>query len=483
MSSKFYVCTAIPYVNDKPHIGHAMDFLYADILARFHRLKGDEVIFCIGTDEHGAKIAEKAEQNNQSPKSFADSIVPLWKEFAKQAGLSNDRFIRTTDPGHEQRAAVIWKNLSEYIYKGSYVGWYCVGCEEYKTETHVKDTNGVCPDHKRPYDKLEESNYFFKLSAFSEKVAAAIESGEFTIVPDFRRKEILNVIKSGLDDISVSRPAEKIAWGIPVPGDDTQVMYVWFEALMNYITVLGYPEQEDFKTFWPADVQVIGKDILRFHAAIWPAMLLGLGISLPKVLYSHGHVSSGGQKMSKTLGNVIDPKEVIAKYGLDAFRYYLARHISSYDDGDFTWEKFDDAYNNELANELGNAVSRVAAMVTKYQEGVIGDIPAPEHDIARYEEALSVCRFDKALDEVWEQVRGLNQYIEEEKPWELAKEADTDHLREVLAYLCSSLSEIAVLLTPFMPDTAHKIANVFAGGVVHPLEAPLFPKEERSNSN
>lgn len=478
----FYVCTAIPYVNDKPHIGHAMDFLYADILARYHRQKGDQVLFSIGTDEHGAKIAEKAAAAGQTPQAFADAIVPHWKDFATRADISYDRFVRTTEPGHEQRAAVIWTNLQQYIYKGSYVGWYCVGCEEYKTDTYVKDTNGVCPAHNRNYDKLEEENYFFKLSAFSEKVGAAIASGEMIVIPEFRAKEILHLIKDGLEDISISRPSEKIAWGIPVPGDSKQVMYVWFEALMNYITVLGYPEHQDFASYWPANVQVIGKDILRFHAAIWPAMLMGLGLPLPKIMYSHGHVSSGGQKMSKTLGNVIDPVEIISIHGLDPFRYFLARHISSYEDGDFTKEKFEEVYNNELANELGNAVSRVSSMVIRYQEGVIGKLPAPEHDVARYEEALSICRFDKALEEVWEQVRGLNQYIEEEKPWEIAKEADTDHLREVLAYMCGALLEIAELLVPFMPQTAEKISGVFAGGVVKPLESSLFPKTEKADA-
>jgi len=472
----FYVCTAIPYVNDKAHIGHAMDFLYADILARYHRQQGDEVIFSIGTDEHGAKIAEKAEDAGVSPQEFVDKIVPLWQDFAKKAGISNDKFIRTTDEAHEQRAVMIWKNLSEYIYRGSYTGWYCVGCEEYKTETHVKETEGECPDHKRKYDKLEEDNYFFKLSAFGEKIEAAIKSGEFKVIPKFREKEIMNIINDGLEDISISRPTEKITWGIGVPGDKTQVMYVWFEALMNYITVLGYPEHADFTKFWPADVQVIGKDILRFHAAIWPAMLMGLGLSLPKVMYAHGHVSSDGQKMSKTLGNVIDPQEVIEAQGLDAFRYFLARHISSYDDGDFTWDKFNSAYNNELANELGNGVSRVAAMVTKYQEGVIGDIPEPGHDTARYHEALSECRFDKALEEVWGQVRGLNTYIEEEKPWAVAKEGDAEHLREVLAYMVGALLEIAELLVPFLPDTAAKISAVFAKGVVNMPEESLFPR-------
>jgi methionyl-tRNA synthetase len=475
--SKFYVCTAIPYVNDKPHVGHAMDFLYADILARYHRQQGEDVKFSIGTDEHGAKIAEKATENGVKPKDYTDKIVPLWQDFAAKLNLSNDYFIRTTDHEHEKRASLIWENLSQYIYKGSYAGWYCVGCEEYKTDTHVKETNGICPEHNRPYDKIEEDNYFFKLSAFRDQIKKSIESDSMRIVPEFRKREILNLITEGLQDISVSRPAAKIAWGIPVPHDSTQVMYVWFEALMNYITVLGYPDSEDFSGYWPANVQVVGKDILRFHAAIWPGMLLGLGLSLPKTLYSHGHVSSGGQKMSKTLGNVVDPLEVIEKHGVDAFRYYFARHISSYDDGDFTWEKFEDVYNNELANELGNAVSRVAAMIVKYQEGVIGDIPEPEHDSTAYHEAIADCRFDRALEDVWEQVRGLNQYIEEEKPWQVAKEDDKEQLQEVLAYMSGALVQISQLLKPFMPQTADKISGVFVEGIVRPLDGPLFPKD------
>ncbi len=247
---------------------------------------------------------------------------------------------------------------------------------------------------------------------------------------------------------------------------------------MNYLTVLGYPEHDDFKNFWPANVQVVGKDIIRFHAAIWPAMLMGLGIALPKTLYVHGFVNIGGKKISKSLGNVVAPSEVINKYGTDAFRYYFLRHIPSYNDGDFTWEAFDAAYNSELANELGNAVQRTSAMIDKYQNGIIGDIPAAEHDIAQYEEALAACRFDRALDEVWEQVRGLNQYIDQEKPWMIAKDNDQDHLREVLAYQASSLLGIATLLEPFLPETAAKITAVFSEGIVRPIAGTLFPKQE-----
>lgn len=247
---------------------------------------------------------------------------------------------------------------------------------------------------------------------------------------------------------------------------------------MNYITVLGYPEHDDFKHFWPANVQVIGKDIIRFHAAIWPAILLGLGIALPKQLYVHGFITVEGKKMSKTLGNVVHPKDIIDKYGVDAFRYYFLRHIPSYEDGDFSWERFENAYNNELANELGNAVQRTTAMIVKYQNGLIGDIPEAEHDIAKYEAALADCRFDRALDEVWEQVRGLNQYIDEEKPWEIAKQGDDEHLREVLAYQASNLIEIADLLAPFLPDTAAQIKSVFAEGIARPIEGTLFPKHD-----
>lgn len=245
---------------------------------------------------------------------------------------------------------------------------------------------------------------------------------------------------------------------------------------MNYITVLGYPEHDDFKAFWPANVQVIGKDILRFHAAIWPAMLLGLGLELPRTLYVHGFVNVNGQKMSKSLGNFLSPKDIIDKYGADAFRYFFLRHIPSYGDGDFSWEAFEAAYNNELANELGNAVQRTLAMILKYQNGIIGDIPEAEHDIAQYQQALKECRFDRALDEVWEQVRGLNQYIDTEKPWTIAKEGDEDHLREVLAYQASALLEIAELLQPFLPSTAEKIEKIFSEGVVRQPDGTLFPK-------
>ncbi len=475
--SNYYVTTSIPYVNGEPHIGFAMELLYADVLARRAKQRGDHVIFSTGTDEHGGKVAAKAAEQKLTPKALTDQVSQQFRALGELLNVSNNRFIRTTDQGHEQRAGVIWQQLAADIYKGKYVGLYCTGCEEYVTEAQAKENKGVCPIHKKPYEKLEEDNYFFRLTKYSEPIRKAITDGSFRIVPETRRNEILQVLAGGLEDISVSRPKDKIAWGIPVPGDETQVMYVWFEALMNYLTVLGYPEHKDFKQFWPANVQIIGKDILRFHAAIWPAMLLALKVKLPQQLYVHGFVTVEGQKMSKSLGNVIHPKDIIDKYSVDVFRYYFLRHIPAYDDGDFSWKLLEQAYNTELANELGNLVQRTAIMIIKYQEGIIGDIPPSEHDIAAYQQALDDCRFDRALEEVWERIRGLNQYIEEEKPWELAKNNDAEHLREVLAYQASSLLQVADLLEPFMPDTAIKIRYVFSEGVIRPLEGTLFPKD------
>jgi methionyl-tRNA synthetase len=477
--SNFYITTSIPYVNAEPHAGFGMELVQADVLARYMRQHNTPVIFATGTDEHGGKIAEKAVEQNINPQQFVDQLSHSYQDLLKTLNISNDRFVRTTDKSHEQTAQTIWNNLASYIYKGSYEGWYCTGDEAYFSEQVVKENKGVCPAHNRPYEKIKEDNYFFKLSAFTPQVKQAIESNDLHIYPETRKHEILSVINVGLEDISISRPKDKISWGIPVPNDENQVMYVWFEALMNYITVLGYPDGEDFKKFWPANVQVIGKDILRFHAAIWPAMLLALKIPLPNTLYVHGHLTVDNQKMSKTLGNVVSPKEVVEKYGTDSFRYFFLRHIPSYEDGDFSWQKLDSAYNNELADQLGNAVSRTAAMITKYQNGMIGDIPEPEHDTGPYEQALEKCKFDRALDEVWEQVRGINQYVEESKPWELAKNKDEDHLREVLAYMVSSLLEIAALLQPFMPETAAKITATFSSGVLSPLPGPLFPKAEK----
>ena len=481
MDKKLYITTAIPYVNGTPHIGNALDYLLADIWTRYQMQNGREVRFQVGTDEHGNKIAAKAAENGLDPKAFTDKMYVNFEALMKKVGASYTDFIRTTDPHHESSVQYIWSKLQPYIYKGTYQGWYCVGHEAFFTDKEVQATNGICPDHQAPYQQVSEDNYYFKTSAFSDLIRQAIKDGTMKIVPEFRQNEFLELIKDGLPDVSVSRPKKSLTWGISVPGDPEQIMYVWMDALANYITVLGYPDRPEWQQYWPADVQVIGKDILRFHAGIWPAMLLGLGLPLPKTLLAHGFVNVGGSKMSKTVGNVVDPNEIIDTYGLDAFRYYFARHIPTLEDGDFTWEKFEAAYNGELGNDLGNLIQRVAAMITKYQAGVIGETPQSEHDMSSYHEAMSALEYNKAIDEVWGMVRALNQYIDTVKPWmvarEIGKDADAEaHLTEILSHCAGSLIQIGDLLVPFLPSTAAFIHAVFADGVVHPPEGVLFPK-------
>lgn len=482
MGKNLYITTAIPYVNGTPHIGNAIDYLLADIWARYHKLGGREVRFSVGVDEHGNKIARKAQEEGLTAQAYAEKMYPSFEGLMKKVGASYTDFIRTSDPHHKQAVQYIWKKLEPYIYKGKYEGWYCTGCERFVTEKEVTETNGICPDHNIPYEKLSEENYYFKLSAFGEQIKTAIESRKLQIVPEFRQKEILSLIENGLHDISISRPKKNLSWGVPVPGDENQVIYVWIDALPNYITLLGYPDNETWKEFWPADIQVIGKDILRFHAAIWPAMLIALDLPLPKKLLVHGHVVVGGAKMSKSVGNSIDPNEIIDQYGLDAFRYFFSRHIPTLDDGDFTWEKFENAYNNELGNELGNLIQRVASMINRYQSGVVADIIKGEHDTQAYRDYMDRLEFNRAFDEIWNMVRSLNVYIEEVKPWQVAKLGETDpeakeHLEEILAYASGSLLQISDLLRPFLPGTAKTINDIFSTGVVKlPPSGVLFPK-------
>lgn len=483
MAKKLYITTAIPYVNGKPHIGNALDYLLADIWTRYQKQHGRDVRFQVGTDEHGNKIAAKAAELGVTPKAYTDSMYGNFEELMKKVGASYTDFIRTTDVHHEAAVQYIWQKLQPYIYKSSYEGWYCVGHEAFFTDKEAAETNGICPDHQQPFQRISEENYYLKASSFTEKIREAIQTNRMQIVPEFRKNEFLELIKDGLQDVSISRPKKNLSWGVPVPGDPEQVMYVWIDALANYITVLGYPDQEGWKDYWPADVQVIGKDILRFHAGIWPAMLLGLELPLPKKLMVHGFVNVGGAKMSKTVGNVVDPNQIIDEYGLDAFRYFFSRHIPTLDDGDFTWEKFENAYNTELGNDLGNLLSRVASMVTRYQGGVIGEVPKGDHDSKAYYDAMSELRFNNALDEVWETVRSLNRYIEVVKPWEIAKQRDTNpeaeaHLAEVLNQAAGTLLQIADQLLPFLPDTAETIKQTFSTGVIVPIEAVggIFPK-------
>jgi methionyl-tRNA synthetase len=481
MGKNLYITTAIPYVNGPPHIGHAIDYLIADIWSRYQKQNGKTVRFQVGTDEHGNKISAKAAETNLEPKAFADQMVTTYVAFIKKMGVEYTDFVRTTDDHHVAAIQWIWQQLLPYIYKGKYEGWYCTGHEAFFTDKEVQANNGICPDHQKPFERVSEENYYLKTSAFTDKVREAIETDRMKIVPEFRKKEFLELMKDGLKDVSISRPKKNLSWGVPVPGDPDQVMYVWLDALANYITVLGFPDHPEWKDYWPADIQVIGKDILRFHAGIWPAMLLGLGIPLPKVLLAHGHVNVSGSKMSKTVGNVIDPIEIIDNYGVDVFRYFFSRHIPTQDDGDFTWEKFETAYNTELGNDLGNLVQRVSAMITRYQSGVIGDAPQTEHDMQPYRLAMEQLNFNEALDHVWATVRSLNQYLENVKPWEVAKQRENDkeaegHLSEILATAVGTLLQIADLLVPFMPHTAKVIHDTFETGVIVPQEGVLFPK-------
>lgn len=481
MGKNLYITTAIPYVNGTPHIGNALDYLLADIWTRYQKQNDREVRFQVGTDEHGNKIAAKAAEHSLTPQAYTDQAYVHFESLMRKVGAGYTDFIRTTDGHHRGAVQYIWDQLKPHIYKGKYEGWYCMGHEAFFTEKEVAETNGVCPDHQAPYEQVSEENYFLRCSDFSDKIREAIEKDKMKIVPEFRKKEFLNLIKDGLSDVSISRPKKSLSWGIEVPGDPEQVMYVWLDALSNYITVLGYPDKQEWQEYWPADVQVVGKDILRFHAGIWPAMLLGLGLSLPRTVLVHGFVNVGGSKMSKTVGNVVDPNQVIDQYGLDAFRYYFSRHIPTQDDGDFTWEKFEMAYNTELANDLGNLVSRVANMLTRYQAGVIGDAALGEHDMRMYHEAMTKLEFDRALDQVWLMIRSVNKYIDDVKPWEVAKRKDEDpdsegHLTEILAHCAGNLLQIADLLVPFLPGTAAAIHTMFDTGVIVPSEGVLFPK-------
>ncbi len=484
MKSTLYITTAIPYVNAKPHIGNALDYLYADIWVRYHKRANPSIKFSVGTDEHGNKIARKAAELGMTPQEFVDQNYGNFQILMDKVGAGYTNFVRTTDGHHVGAVQYIWTRLKKYLYKANYNGWYCTGCERFFTDAEASDNEGICPDHQRPLEHLEEENYYFKASEFSERIRQAVESGEMKIVPEMRKNEFLNLIKDGLSDVSVSRPSKNLAWGIPVPNDPDQVMYVWLDALSNYITGVGYPDQLGWDEIWPADVQVIGKDILRFHAGLWPAMLLALDLPLPKILLAHGHIHVSGVKMSKSLNNVIDPIEVIDNYGRDAFRYYFSRHIPTQDDGDFTWEKFETAYNSELGNDLGNLVQRVAKMIEKYQAGVVADVTETSYDENSYIEAMRNLRFDQAIDEAWSFVHSLNKYIDSVKPWEIAKRIDQDieakhHLEEVLRHLANGLVQMARLLEPFMPDTADKIKQIFADGVISQDDQallPLFPK-------
>jgi len=467
MGKKFYLTTPIFYPNAKLHMGHAYTTVLADALARYHRLRSEETYLLTGSDENTEKVVRAAKDAGVDVKTFLDGIVSNFKSLFSSLGSSYDQFIRTSDEKiHYPGAQALWQKLVEAgdIYKSSYEGLYCVGHESFITEKELVE--GKCPDHGTPPEKLKEENYFFRLSRYSGRVKDLIESGQLEITPASRQGEILSLLKEGLADISFSRPASKVTVGIPVPGDDTQRMYVWCDALSNYITAIGYGRDESsFKKYWPADLHVIGKDILRFHAAIWPAMLLSGGIPVPKRILVHGFITSGGKKMSKTLGNVIDPQELIEEYGAEAVRYYLLRHVSPFEDGDLTKESFKEVYNANLANGLGNLISRTLTMA-----GTLGvklsyhpsdeEVLAVESEYTKHFENLEV---NRALDLIFSRVSELDAYIQETQPFKLIK-TDPEKAKKHLEYLLEELAEIAVLLRPFLPNTAESIFKALGEG-------------------
>jgi len=464
-----YITTAIPYVNGNPHLGHVMDYLLADTLRRYMMSKGMKVRFQAGTDEHGNKIYKKAAEAGIDTQDFVDQNATRFQEFIHSLGVEYTDFIRTTNPDHERRCQEIWKKLGDHIYKDKYEGWYCEGCESFVTDTEYADNNGVCPDHKKPYTKLSEENYYLRISDFKDEIRAKIESDEMKITPAFRKKEFLNLLEK-MPDVSISRPKSQVAWGIPVPGDENQVMYVWIDALANYITVLGYPDN-DISADWPAHTQIVGKDILRFHAGIWPAILLGLGLPLPKNLLAHGFITVNGEKMSKSIGNVVDPIEILDKHGLVPLRYYFLRHASTTDDSDFTWDKYEASYN-ELANDLGNLVQRLATLCKKNE---IAGRKVARRDEPEFDAKMDVYEFNFAFDLLWKQIGDLNKRIDAEKPWALAK-TNPEQAKEVLESLVDELLTINERLAIFIPSTAEQIASIFTADAIQPPATPLFPK-------
>ncbi len=472
---KFYITTAIDYTNGLPHLGHALEKVQADIMARYQKLLEKDVFFLTGTDEHGAKVKKAAEAQGKSPERFVEEISEKFRDLAKNLNISNDDFIRTTDKKrHWPAVSALWEKLKEKgdIYKGNYKGFYCVGCEAFITKKDLVD--GKCAIHNTEPEEINEENYFFKLSAYAEKIKSALESGELKIIPESRKKEVLKIIESGLEDTSFSRPAKNLSWGIPVPGDETQTIYVWADALTNYISALGYGSNDDskFKKYWPVDVHVIGKDILRFHALIWPGMLLSAGLELPKNILVHGHIRFEGKKMSKSLGNAIDPFDLINRYGTDAVRYYLSREILTTEDGDLTEEKFKEAYNANLANGLGNLVGRIMKMAENYLETCP---ELPEKSISsNYIEAMDNFEINKAVDIVWQKIGELDGKIQTTQPFKLVK-TDKESAIKIIKELVVDLYTVARMLNPIMPETSAIIKSKIKS---NKMPEPLFLRKD-----
>jgi methionyl-tRNA synthetase len=514
--SAFYITTPIFYVNDVPHIGHAYTEVAADVLARWHRQAGDDTWFLTGTDEHGQKILRTATANGVTPKEWADKLVAeSWQPLLETIDISNDDFIRTTDERHEVNVQLFLQRLYDagYIYTGEYEGYYCVGCEEYKQLGDLVDGTGqyegqlVCAIHSKPVELLKERNYFFRMSDFTQRLLDLYEERPDFVQPESVRNEIVSFVRRGLTDLSISR--QTFDWGIKVPWDESHVVYVWFDALLNYATAAGYgSDEEKFARLWPA-THIVGKDIARFHAVIWPAMLMAAGLEVPKQVYGHGWLLVGGEKMSKSKLTGIAPEQITDTFGSDAFRYYFMRAISFGQDGSFSWEDLSARYQAELANGFGNLASRVVAMVNRYFDGAVPtavEASVTEAELAirdterrvtaAADEAISRLAVHEALARIWELVDELNGYITVQEPWGLAKDpANADRLATVLSTALRGLGTLAVLLSPVVPEAAAKLWTALAGvgtvqeqnirtaydwqggDRVQPLEA-LFPRIE-----
>ncbi len=478
---RFYISTAIPYVNASPHIGHALEFVQTDAVARYVRSElGDENVFALtGSDENSLKNVRAAEDAGEDVDLFVKRHADEFKSLGELLNCSFNDFIRTREDRHIRGAQKLWQACrSEDIYKKLYRGLYCVGCEAFYTEKEVPD--GSCPEHKKPLEVVEEENYFFKLSNYQTQLEELIESDELRIVPQSRKNEILSFIRQGLEDFSISRSQERAKhWGVTVPGDVSQVMYVWFDALSNYITALGYADDADlYKRFWTENdlrAHVIGKGILRFHAVYWPAMLLSAGVPLPHELFVHGYITVEGEKMSKSLGNVIHPKTIVEEYGTDAVRYFFLREIPSHGDGDFSKQRMEERYA-ELANQLGNLVGRVAAMSEKYFEGKLNE----EHkDWADMEKRLEAHMHEYDLrgyiDDIFTIVSEANELVDKKAPFKLVKE-DPEAAKELLSTLADMIRFVARSLSPIIPQTSAEILRRY--GTVIQTGQPLFPRRD-----